>query len=113
MRRRSLVFRVAICILTLVAVSCSSDPAAALVGIWHEDSTGQTVQFFHGGTISIKGRLGAISGTYSVLDATHLKLELGGIGALAGPVVATYEISSSVLKVTTPDGRLSTYKRVD
>jgi hypothetical protein len=96
----------------LTLVACSSDPKKALVGKWQEPPNGETIQFFAEGTLSINGKGGSYTGTYTVLDATHLKFEVGGLGALAGPIIFTYELSSNTLTLTHSGDKPTTYKRV-
>jgi hypothetical protein len=103
----------ALAISCMLAVSgCKQDPKTAILGKWHDDSSGRTVEFLGDGTVTIKGVMN-IAGTYSFPDSTHLKLDLGGsMGKLTGPMVFEYTISPDLLNVTDQDGKLTSYKRV-
>jgi hypothetical protein len=107
------IFLASILLLSLGLVSCQQDPKAAIAGKWKELNGDETIEFLRDGTVTIKGKDGNLSGSYSFPDKNHLKLELGGIGALAGPMVATYSIASNQLTLTAPDGDKSTYRKVD
>lgn len=97
------------CVLLLTVVACSS-PEKAIVGRWTEVGGDETMEFFKEGTINVSGQL-TMAGTYKWLDKDRIKLELGGIGALAGPVVLQVAIKSDELTLTDSSGKPSKYKR--
>jgi hypothetical protein len=53
-----------------------------------------------------------LGGTYKFVDTDRIKVELGGLAALAGPFVATVSISGDELTWTMPNGQVSKYRRV-
>ena len=71
----------------------------------------EAFEFFKDGTLSVADKGMSLAGKYSFVDDTRIKLELGGIGALAGPQIATVSISGGELSLTDQKGKVSRYKR--
>ena len=91
--------------------SCAAKPEDALVGKWKEVGGTETMEFFKDGTVSIVDEGMSMAGSYRFVDKDRVKVELGGLGALMGPVVARVSISGEDLSWTMPDGKVSKYKR--
>jgi len=91
--------------------SCAAKPEDALVVKWKEVGGTETMEFFKDGTVSIVDEGMSMAGSYRFVDKDRVKVELGGLGALMGPVVARVSISGEDLSWTMPDGKVSKYKR--
>ncbi len=52
-----------------------------------------------------------MGGSYKFVDTDRMKWELGGMGALTGPIIVTVSISGNVLTLTMPNGNVGKYKR--
>jgi hypothetical protein len=72
-------------------VSCSG--GSSIVGKWQEIGGDETLEFFKDGTISASSKEMALGGKYSFVEVDRMKVELGGVGALAGPMIMTVAIS--------------------
>lgn len=97
-------------VLTLsLLVSCSSE--SAIVGKWSEIGGTETIEFFKDGTVSVVDNGITMGGSYKFVEKDRIKLELSGLGALAGPIVAKVSIKGDELTFTMPDGEVSKYKR--
>lgn len=98
--------------------ACSEKPEEKIIGRWHAADTaeGNVLEFFQGGTVSfLEGITGiAINGDYEFLNDDTIKIELGGILAIAGASI--YKVSFSddqlLLKTQNSDDVL-TYERVE
>lgn len=99
-------------ILSLLA-SCSSKPEDTIVGKWSEIGGTEKMELFKDGTITImvadKGM--NLGGKYTFVEKDRIKVEMGGLGALIGPFVATVSISGDELTWTMPDGEFSKYRK--
>jgi hypothetical protein len=99
-------------VLTLsILVSCSSKPENAIVGKWSEIGGTETMEFFKDGTVSVVDKGMTMEGSYKFVEKDSIKLELGGLGALVGPIVAKVSIKGDELIFTLPDGDVLKYKR--
>jgi len=100
-------------VLTLsLLVSCSSKPENDIVGKWSEIGGKETIEFFKDGTVSVFSEGIAMGGSFRFFEKDRIKLEFGGLGALAGPILAKVSIKGDELTLTMPDGDVSKYKRV-
>lgn len=95
----------------LLFVSCTSKPENVIVGKWHEIDGTETIEFFKDGTVSVVDMGMPMGGNYKFIDDTRLRLELGGLGALVGPVVVKVSVSRNELILTMPDGKVLKYRR--
>lgn len=68
------------------------------------------LEFFPDGTISTTSAKGSYVGKFSFPDPGHIKLELGGLAELAGPLIGTYTLSNNRLTITIK-GDKSIYER--
>jgi hypothetical protein len=93
-------------------VSCSG--GSSIVGMWQEFGGDETLDFFKDGTISAASasKEMALGGKYSFVEVDRMKVELGGVGALAGPMIMTVAISGGELSLTNPTGKVSRYKKM-
>ncbi|MEW6573252.1 MAG: hypothetical protein AB1374_06425 [Bacillota bacterium] len=93
-------------------VSCSPNPEKAIIGKWSEIDGTETIEFFKDGTLTVADEGMDMGGSYEFVEKNRIRVELGGLGALAGPFVATVSISGNELTWTMPDGEVSKYRRV-
>jgi hypothetical protein len=99
-------------VFTAIALFVSCSAKSSIVGKWQEiGGDNETLEFFKDGTVSAVAKRMTLAGKYSFVDDDHLKLELGGVGALAGPLIMRVSISGGELRLTDPKGELSTYQR--
>jgi hypothetical protein len=108
---------VCLAFLLCAAVGCWGRPEQAIVGKWQASSTGETMEFFPDGTCTMGSTMGSMSlnvaGTYKFIARDKIKLELGGLAALAGPLVVTASVTGDELTWTMPNGKTATkYRRV-
>lgn len=98
-------------LLTLSVAGCGS---GALVGKWKTANAqnGDTLEFFQDGTVISTSVIGLqISGTYKIVDSSHLRIEMGGLFGLAGAQVYEYSIAGDRLNMSIM-GFKSEYQRV-
>ena len=100
------------CAVLMVLSSCTpSGLEKGIIGKWVEIDGSEKMEFFKDGTIIVTESTLNMSGKYSFLEKDRIKVELGGLGMLAGPQIATIEIANEQLTITEPDGKKSVYKR--
>lgn len=100
----------------ILVLSCSESNENKMIGKWVETSSGggtEVMEFFEEGTVVLVNGRKRMTGRYSHLDESHVKLEFSGIGALAGPVVASYLFKDDHLIFTLPDGKVGRYRRIE
>lgn len=100
---------VAILILFLF-VSCSLENA--IIGKWSEIGGTETLEFFKDGTVVVVEFGMSMVGSYKFIDKDQIKLELGGLGVLVGPMVAKISIKGDEMTLNVPTVGLTKYKRV-
>jgi hypothetical protein len=98
------------CIVFLLS-SCSSKPENEIVGKWKEIGGTETLEFFKDGTISVIDKRMSLGGSYKFVGKDRIKFELGGLGALTGPIVEKVSFSGRELILTMPDGKVSKYSK--
>lgn len=91
---------------------CIQKPEAVIIGKWDEIDGTETIEFFKDGTVTIVDKGISLSGNYKFIDDDHIRIDLGGIGALAGPMISKVSISKDELSLTTSDGDIYKYQRV-
>ncbi|MDD5037089.1 MAG: hypothetical protein PHE55_20370 [Methylococcaceae bacterium] len=97
-------------ILTLL-LSCSLKPEDEIVGKWNEADSTAIMEFFKDGTFTVAIQGMSVAGNYKFLDKDRIRIDLGGQGALKGPLVAKFSISGNELTWTMPGGKPSIYRR--
>ena len=93
-------------------VLTSSKPENPIVGKWREIGGTETIEFFKDGTVIVFSKGMTMGGSYKFVAKDRIKLELGGLGILAGPIVAKVSINGDELTFITSDGDVSKYKRL-
>lgn len=73
----------------------------------------ETMEFFKDGTVSLFHESFGFPGTgdYKLIDNNHVKVNLGGLWSLVGPIVCKVSISANKLTLTFPDGDVAEYNR--
>lgn len=92
--------------------ACSSNPGDAIVGKWKEIGKTEIIEFFDEGTVNVTDKGISMAGNYSFIEKNRIKLELGGLGALVGPMVRTVSIDGDVLTFTESNGDEDKYERI-
>ena len=100
------------CIVALV-YSCSSKPEDAIVGKWEKIEGTETMEFFKDGTVNVVDKGMIMGGSYKFIDKDRIRLEMRGLGALMGPIVAKVSILGGELIFTWPDGKVSKYSKLE
>jgi hypothetical protein len=104
-------------IITAIALFVSCSTKSSIVGKWQEfgadNGDNETLEFFKDGTVSDVSQRMTLAGKYSFVEDDRLKLEFGGIGALAGPMIMHVSISGGELDLTDQKGKVSKYNRVN
>ena len=93
-------------------VLTSSKSENPIVGKWREIGGTETIEFFKDGTVIVFSKGMTMGGSYKFVAKDRIKLELGGLGILAGPIVAKVSINGDELTFITSDGDVSKYKRL-
>ncbi|MDI6632362.1 MAG: hypothetical protein AB1507_05000 [Bacillota bacterium] len=93
-------------------VSCSSNLEKAIIGKWSEIDGTEKIEFFDDGTLTVADEEMNMGGSYKFVEKDRIRVELGGLGALAGPFVAKVSVSGNELTLTMPDGEVGRYRRV-
>ncbi|MDI6891238.1 MAG: hypothetical protein QMC83_09950 [Thermodesulfovibrionales bacterium] len=92
------------------------DTEKAIIGKWEQyDPKGnETLEFFKDGTVStFHESFGfSVAGDYRFIDNKHVRINLGGLWALVGPIVCKVSVSGNNLILTMPDGEVEKYWRV-
>lgn len=60
----------------------------AILGKWNIIGSRETIEFFEDGTIIIDSKKGSLVGDYRFLDENRIRIDLSGIGTMAGSQVA-------------------------
>jgi uncharacterized protein (DUF2147 family) len=98
--------------LTLVAVllaalaSCSSKPADAIVGKWKQVDGDEVLEFLKDGTLTTT--YDSSVETYRFVDENRMRVE----GAGKPTMVLTVSITRDELKITYPNGKTTTHRRI-
>ena len=98
-------------LLLVVLAGCGKSTEEAILGEWVESGGTETVRFDEDGTITIAESNEDMDGTYAFVDKDTIRVELGGLGALAGPIVIGVAVDGDSLVLTMPDDRAETYNR--
>lgn len=84
-----------------------------VVGKWKGSGTDETVEFFKDGTIASQSQGRILNGKYNIIDENHLKMELGGMGTLAGPIIVQYKFSGNELILTLQNNQTTNLQRIE
>ena len=76
-----------------------------IVGKWQMVDSPEMWEFYSDGTLTSSGGLIPMGGNYSFIDNDRIRIEFGGLGALAGPQVFQVEIAGDRLTLV-PDSDL-------
>jgi hypothetical protein len=82
--------------------------AAALVGGWRIRGETDVLDFQADGTYT----WGRLSGTYKMLDAQRVRMTVNQDGSRVGQLDNGFVVDGDELRLTAPDGALTTYERV-
>jgi hypothetical protein len=95
----------------LALTSCSKPEQTSIVGRWHEIGTTGLAAFHEDGTVEITDGQAEVSGRYSFISQSKLKLDLSGKGAVLGPRVYDLVFADDNAKMlwTDVDGKKSQY----
>jgi len=106
------VWTTAFCFAALLG-SCLAGPRSAVLGQWKEIGGTEVIEFFRDGTITILDQSGAsMGGSYKWIEGNKMRIELSGLGALMGPMVATVTVSGGELTLAMQNGEVWKYNRV-
>lgn len=112
MRAKSLTIAVAVLIAASHFSSCSK-PENAIVGKWQEVDGTENAEFFKDGTVSLVDNGMSLAGNYKFIENDRLRVDLGGVGALIGPMIFKVEVSRNELTLTDSKGKVTTYRRAN
>ena len=84
----------------LSLTSCSQDPKQVIIGEW-KGTSGDVMEFFKDGTISITSRGMVANGNYRFIDKDKIRFDLKGIFSLAGPVIAKVSFAGNKMTFVT------------
>lgn len=76
-------------------VSCGG-AESQIMGKWQFVDSAETIEFFSDGTVMTGGSL-PMGGSYDFVDQNRIRIELGGLGSLAGPQIFGVQISGDRL----------------
>ena len=93
----------------LALTSCSKPEQAAIVGRWHEIGTPGLAAFHEDGTVEISYGQTELSGRYSFISQSKLKIELSGKGAVVGPRVYEFVFTDGKMSWTDVAGTKSEF----
>ena len=111
MRLKNPLISLAVLLSFLFLVGCSKQKN--IVGKWQDVKRAETMEFFPDGTVAAKAGGMSMAGKYTFLDNERIKIELGGMAALAGPMIVKFVISGNELTLTDQDNKMTKYRRVD
>lgn len=85
------VLAVVVVIVALLVSGVFAGAKTAIVGKW-ESEDGTAMQFFKDGTLTSSSGLLPVSGHYSFLDNSHLRIEYDGLFGIGGPKIVGVQI---------------------
>lgn len=98
-------------LLLLCATAYAAKPEQLIIGKWQETGGSEIAEFFKDGTVIFQEGSASQIGRFSFLDENRIKLEVGGMAGLAGPLIFGVSVARSELVITTPDGKSTSYSR--
>ena len=96
-----------ICLLLISACS----PNQKLIGKWQSVQSGETLEFFKDGTISITSFGIPMTGSYTILDSSSLRIDISGLFGIGGGQIVEFSVSGDTLTLTA-NGMSSEYTKV-
>lgn len=104
--------------LGLWLTACSDSPEEKIVGKWQVADTteGNVLEFYQDGTVTFEEAITGVSinGDYSFLNEEKVKIELGGILAIAGPAIYTISFSDDRMTLESQNGGdVTSYDKVE
>ena len=104
---------VALILVLAVATSCAREAKPPFLGMWEEDGGSEVTKFLPDGMVTVRGFDGNYNGKWKLLDDGRLRLKLGGLGRLVGPMIFEWKVEDLKLVMTDADGTTSTYSKVE
>jgi len=92
----------------LMFASCTLKPAWDVAGNWEKVDGKETISFSRNGTVTLTGGLTNLNTSFKFNDAKLLKLDMGSLGTYDLEV----HIAKDILTLTSPDGKISKYRKV-
>jgi len=89
-----------------------AEPSRAIIGKWREVGGTEIMEFSPDGTVVVADKGARETGRYTFLGRNRIRLELGGLGVLAGPMNGELSASGDELAVRMPDGDVCRYRKV-
>jgi hypothetical protein len=116
-KRRISLAIVGLLVLNVVMLSaCIQKPETAIIGKWEAVGLHETIEFFKEGTVIMDSEERSISvvGKYKFVDDDTIRIDLGGLEALAGPTIFKVTFSSKdVLILSDREGiPICNYRRI-
>lgn len=103
----------AIVIMLILLISCSISLEKQIIGEWHEIDGTEIIELFKDGSITLNSRYLRVNGIYKFAEKDKISVEFNTEGALKGPFVAQVSIIDNKLTWVMPDGKVSSYKRLE
>lgn len=100
-----------VCFVFLLA-SCGLKLEKAIIGKWSRIGSEETIEFYKEGTVNIIDEEMPMAGNYKFIDDNSIRLDLGGLGELVGPIICDVSISEDELILTHAGGEVAKYRRV-
>lgn len=92
--------------------SGGSSSSSPIVGTWQDADGAETITYKADGTMTEKLSSGdVVNGTYSMVDAGHIKVKFDGAMAAMGEQTFPVTINGDTMDVTGPSGAAQHYKR--
>ena len=103
---------------SLWLVACSESPQEQIIGKWRvaETTDGNVLEFYKDGTVTMQEAITGVSvnGDYSFLNDEKLKIELGGILAIAGAGIYTVSFTDDRMSLKSQNADdFTAYQKVE
>lgn len=97
---------------SITSAKSAAGGSSAIVGTWQDNDGAETITYKADGTMSEKLSSGdVVSGTYSLPDATHIKVKFDGAMAAMGEQTFPITIAGDGMDMTGPTGMAVHYKK--
>lgn len=87
------------------------NPECEIVGKWCNERSNENIEFYKQGTIVVTSKDGTFSGDYKFINNNTIRADLGGLAALAGPIIARVSIAGDDLTWIQSDEVIRMYKK--